>query len=135
VIGVPGNVRVYLACGVTDMRKGFDGLAARVQTVLQLDPHGGALFVFRGRRGDLLKVLWWDGQGLCLFAKRLERGRFLWPQAKDGSVVLTPAQLSMLLEGIDTSSLRLGIQTFSACLIMSSVISAIKYSPKCNYPE
>ena len=99
MIGVPGNVRVYLACGVTDMRKGFDGLAARVQTVLQLDPHGGALFVFRGRRGDLLKVLWWDGQGLCLFAKRLERGRFLWPQAKDGSVVLTPAQLSMLLEG------------------------------------
>jgi putative transposase len=72
-----------------------------VQTVLQLDPHGGALFVFRGRRGGLLKVLWWDGQGLCLFAKRLERGRSLWPQAKDGSVVLTPAQLSMLLEGID----------------------------------
>lgn len=101
MIGVPGNVRVYLACGVTDMRKGFDGLAARVQMVLRLDPHGGALFVFRGRRGDLLKVLWWDGQGLCLFAKRLERGRFLWPQAKDGSVVLTPAQLSMLLEGID----------------------------------
>ena len=66
------------------MRKGFDGLAARVQTVLQLDPHGGALFVFRGRRGDLLKVLWWDGQGLCLFAKRLERGRFLllWPLSR-----------------------------------------------------
>jgi transposase len=101
VIGVPGNIRVYLACGVTDMRKGFDGLAARVERMLQLDPHSGALFVFRGRRGDLLKVLWWDGQGLCLFAKRLERGRFLWPQAKDGSVVLTPAQLSMLLEGID----------------------------------
>jgi transposase len=101
VIGIPGNVRVYLACGVTDMRKGFDGLAARVQLTLQLDPHGGALFVFRGRRGDLIKVLWWDGQGLCLFAKRLEHGRFLWPQAKDGSVVLTAAQLSMLLEGID----------------------------------
>jgi transposase len=101
VIGVPGKVRVYPACGVTDMRKGFDGLVARVQTVLQLDPHGGALFVFRGRRGDMLKVLWWGGQGLCLFAKRLERGRFLWPQAKDDSVVLTPAQLSMLLEGVD----------------------------------
>jgi transposase len=101
VIGVPGSVRVYLACGVTDMRKGFDGLAARVQTTLRLDPHIGALFVFRGRRGDLLKMLWWDGQGLCLFAKGLERGRFLWPQARDGSVVLTPAQLSMLLEGID----------------------------------
>ena len=64
MIGIPGNVRVYLACGVTDMRKGFDGLAARVQTTLRLDPHGGALFVFRGRRGDLLKVLWWDGQGM-----------------------------------------------------------------------
>jgi len=101
VIGIPGNVRVYLTCGVTDMRKGFDGLAAQVQLTLQLDPHGGALFVFRGRHGDLIKVLWWDGQGLCLFAKRLERGRFLWPQAKDGSVVLTAAQLSMLLEGID----------------------------------
>ena len=68
MIGVPGNVRVYLACGVTDMRKGFDGLAARVQTVLQLDPHGGALFVFRGRRGDLLKVLWWD---VCRCNERL----------------------------------------------------------------
>jgi transposase len=101
MIPIPTGVRVWLATGHTDMRKGFDGLAARVQTVLQLDPHGGALFVFRGRRGDLLKVLWWDGQGLCLFAKRLERGRFLWPQAKDGSVALTPAQLSMLLEGID----------------------------------
>lgn len=84
MIGIPGNVRVYLACGVIDMRKGFDGLAARIQTTLRLGPHGGGLFVFRGRRGDLIKVLWWDGQGLCLFAKRLERGRFLWPQAKDG---------------------------------------------------
>ena len=93
MIALPAGTHIWVACGVTDMRKGFDGLAARVQMVLQLDPHGGALFVFRGRRGDLLKVLWWDGQGLCLFAKRLERGRFLWPQAKDGSVVLTPAQL------------------------------------------
>ena len=67
MIGIPGNVRVYLTCGVTDMRKGFDGLAAQVQLTLQLDPHGGALFVFRGRRGDLIKVLWWDGQGCaCL---------------------------------------------------------------------
>jgi len=64
-------------------------------------PFGGQLFVFRGRRGDLVKVLSWDGQGLCLYAKRLEKGRFIWPQAKDGSVSLTAAQLSMLLEGID----------------------------------
>ena len=96
-----GEVRIYLACGVTDMRKGFDGLAARVQTVLQLDPHGGALFVFRGRRGDLIKVLWWDGQGLCLFAKRLERGKFRWPRIADGVMRLSAAQLAALIEGLD----------------------------------
>jgi transposase len=97
----PPGTRVFLACGATDMRKGFDGLAAQVQAVLAQDPYGGALFLFRGRRGDLVKALWWDGQGLCLCAKRLERGRFVWPQAKDGVVSLTPAMLSMLLEGID----------------------------------
>ena len=85
------------------MRKGFDGLAAQVQTVLSLDPYGGALFVFRGRRGDLLKALHWDGQGLCLYAKRLElaRARFVWPQTGSGTITLTTAQMSMLLEGID----------------------------------
>lgn len=97
----PPNVRVWLAAGMTDMRKGFDGLASLAQQQLGQDPFSGQLFVFRGRRGDLVKVLSWDGQGLCLFAKRLEKGRFVWPQAKDGSVSLTPAQLSMLLEGID----------------------------------
>ncbi|HQT65626.1 MAG: transposase [Acidocella sp. 21-58-7] len=101
MIGLPGNVRIYLACGVTDMRKGFDTLAAQVQTMLNLDPHNGALYAFRGKRGDLVKILWWDGQGLCLFCKRLERGKFLWPRTQDGSVLLTMAQLSMLLEGID----------------------------------
>jgi transposase len=101
MITLPGGMRVYLACGVTDMRRGFDSLAAQVQTVLKLDPFSGALFVFRGKRGDLLKALMWDGQGLVLYAKRLERGRFLWPQASEGIVSLTPAQLSMLLEGID----------------------------------
>jgi transposase len=72
-----------------------------VQTALAEDPFSGQAFVFRGRRGDLIKVLWWDGDGLCLFAKRLERGRFIWPQADNGTVSLSPAQLSMLLEGID----------------------------------
>lgn len=98
---LPGGVRVFLACGVTDMRKGLDGLAAQVQTVLAQDPYGGALFVFRGRRGDLIKALYWDGQGLVLYAKRLEKGRFVWPQASSGAVTLTAAQLSMLAEGID----------------------------------
>lgn len=83
------------------MRKGFGGLSALAEKVLAEDPFCGHLFVFRGRRGDLLKVIWWDGQGACLFSKRLERGRFVWPAAKDGKISLTPAQLSMLLEGID----------------------------------
>ena len=81
--------------------QGLRGLAAQVQTVLSQDPYSGAVFCFRGRRGDLLKILVWDGQGLVLVAKRLEKGRFVWPQATSGIVSLTPAMLSMLLEGID----------------------------------
>jgi transposase len=101
VITVPAGVRIYLACGVTDMRRGFNGLSLMAQDVLKQDPFAGHLFAFRGRRGDLVKILYWDGQGFCLFAKRLEKGRFVWPVTKEGSVVLTPAQMSMLLEGID----------------------------------
>jgi transposase len=101
MIALPAGSRVWLAAGVTDLRKGFDGLAAIVQLQLAEDPFSGHLFVFRGRAGDRIKVLWWDGDGLCLFAKRLERGRFVWPQASSGTVALTGAQLSMLLEGID----------------------------------
>ena len=78
MIPIPAGVRVWLATGHTDMRKGFDGLALIVQETLKRDPHCGHLFVLRGRRGDLIKCLWSDGQGLCLFAKRLERSRFLW---------------------------------------------------------
>ena len=98
---IPSGTRVWLAAGATDMRRGFDGLAAIVQERLGADPVGGHVFIFRGRRGDLVKMLWWDGDGLCLFAKRLERGRFIWPQVTEGSVHLSTAQLSMLLEGID----------------------------------
>jgi transposase len=101
MISLPVGTRVWLAAGVTDLRRGFTGLSAQVQTTLEHDPFGGHVFVFRGRRGDLLKLLWWDGDGLCLFAKRLERGRFVWPKADSGTVALTRAQLSMLLEGID----------------------------------
>jgi transposase len=101
MIPVPAGVRVWLATGHTDMRKGFDGLALIVQETLKRDPHSGHLFVFRGRRGDLIKCLWHDGQGLCLFAKRLERGRFLWPSSTDGTVTISAAQLGYLLEGID----------------------------------
>lgn len=101
MIGLPPGTRVWLAAGVTDMRRGFDGLAALVQAKLQLDPFSGHVFVFRGRRGDRIKVLWWSGDGMCLFTKRLEYGRFVWPAAESGRVHLSPAQLSMLLEGID----------------------------------
>ena len=91
--GLPAGTRVWLAAGATDMRKGFDSLAAQAQTVLGQDPFSGHVFCFRGRRGDLVKLLWWDGDGLCLFAKRLERGRFVWPRAEEGVAVLTRAQL------------------------------------------
>lgn len=101
MIPIPARTRVWLAGGVTDMRKGFIGLSARVEAILKGDPYSGHLFVFRGKRGDLIKVIWWDGQGACLFSKRLERGRFVWPSAADGKVVISSAQLSMLLEGID----------------------------------
>ena len=101
MLSLPPGTKVYLASKPVSMRLGFDGLAALVQTRLDADPFSGHAFVFRGRRGDRIKVLWWDGDGLCLFAKRLDAGRFVWPQATDGAVSLTPAQLSMLLEGID----------------------------------
>jgi transposase len=101
VIQLPAGTRIWIAAGVTDMRRGFDGLSAQVQTVLNEQPFSGHVFAFRGRRGDIVKLLWWDGDGLCLFSKRLERGRFIWPKAESGTVSLSRAQLSMLLEGID----------------------------------
>ena len=101
MITLPSNTQIWIAAGVTDLRRGFMGLSALVQSQLEQSPMSGQVFVFRGRRGDLIKVLWFDGDGLCLLAKRLERGRFVWPQASSGSVALTRAQLSMLLEGID----------------------------------
>ncbi len=101
MLGLPLGTRVWIAAGITDMRKGMDGLAAMVQTALGEQPFSGDLFVFRGKRGDLVKLLWWSGDGMNLYAKRLERGRFVWPQACSGSVHLSTAQLSMLLEGID----------------------------------
>lgn len=101
MIGAVSGVPVFLAAGVTDMRRGIGGLCAQARNVLQENPAGGAVFVFRGRKGDRLKILHWDGQGFCLYYKVLEHGYFPWPQASGGAVSLTPAQLSMLWEGID----------------------------------
>jgi transposase len=101
MIPLPANVRVWIAAGRTDMRRGMNGLALQVQEGLKRDPHAGDLYVFRGKRGDLIKVLWHDGIGLSLYAKRLDRGRFVWPAADGGPVTITPGQLGYLLEGID----------------------------------
>jgi transposase len=101
MIPMPSGMRIWLATGVTDMRRGMQGLALQVQEGLKRDPHAGDVFVFRGRRGDLVKILWHDGLGFSLYAKRLERGRFLWPSPADGVVAITPAQLGYMLEGID----------------------------------
>ncbi len=101
MIPVPASTKIWHAGGVTDMLKGFVGLSALAEAVLRQDPYSGHLFVFRGRRGDLIKVVWWDGQGACLFSKRLERGRFVWPSIADGKLTISTAQLAMLLEGID----------------------------------
>ncbi|MBV9044054.1 MAG: IS66 family insertion sequence element accessory protein TnpB [Alphaproteobacteria bacterium] len=101
MIPIAPSVRVWIATGHTDMRRGMNSLALQVQEGLKRDPHGGDLYVFRGKSGKLIKILWHDGLGMSLYAKRLERGRFVWPQANDGAVVITPAQLSYMLEGID----------------------------------
>ena len=101
MIPVPSGVRVWLAIGQTDMRKGMNGLALQVQEGLGRDPFAGDLFVFRGRAGDLIKTLWHDGIGLSLYAKRLERGRFIWPATIDGAVSLSAAQMAYMLDGID----------------------------------
>ena len=108
MIPVPSGVRVWLAVGRTDMRRGMNSLALQVQEVLKRDPHAGDLYVFRGRRGHLIKILWHDGMGMSLYAKRLERGRFRWPPPAEpglaqagGIVAISTAQLAYMLDGID----------------------------------
>jgi transposase len=101
MIAAPPGVRVYLACGTTDMRRGMAGLAMQVQQILEQNPFDGAIFAFRGKRAGLIKVLWHDGIGLCLLTKRLERGQFIWPTTSTGAISLTAAQLATLLEGCE----------------------------------
>jgi transposase len=120
MIPVPTGVRVWLATGYTDMRRGFPGLSLQVQEVLRRDPLCGHLFCFRGRRGDLLKVIWHDGQGACLFTKRLERGRFLWPSAaRCGDDLFGAAWLSAVRDRLATApenlAADLGWMTFKLC--------------------
>ena len=101
MIALPPGARVWLASGVTDMRKGMPGLSLLVQEGLGRDPYAGDLYVFRGRSGSLVKILWHDGVGMSLYMKRLEHGRFIWPAAKDGAVAISAAQMGYLLDAID----------------------------------
>lgn len=101
IVNLKPGTRVFVSCRPIDLRKGFNGLAALVANELHSDPYSGQLFVFRGKRGDYLKMLYWDGTGLCLFAKRLEQGSFAWPPVMDDSMALSQGQLAMLVEGID----------------------------------
>jgi transposase len=98
---IPSNTQIWLVAGITDMRRGFVSLSGLVQSQLDKSPLSGQVFVFRGRRGDQVKLIWHDGDGTCLLQKRPDRGRFVWPQATSGAISLTRAQLSMLCEGID----------------------------------
>jgi transposase len=101
MISAPGGVLIWLVAGFTDLRKGLDGLCALVQSRLQENPFGGSLYIFRGKSGDKIKILWYSHDGLCLFYKRLSDGKFVWPQVREGTVAMSAAQLAMLLEGID----------------------------------
>ena len=106
MIGVPAGVRIVVAARPVDFRNGLDGLAALVQQALRDNPFAGDLFVFRAKRADRVKILAWDGTGLCLFQKRLEKGRFAWPPVQDGVIRLSAAQLGLLLEGLDWLRVR-----------------------------
>lgn len=101
MIGPAGSVRVMVAVKPVDFRKGADGLAALVRDEIRADPFDGAIYVFRAKRADRVKLIWWDGTGVCLYAKRFEDGKFQWPAPSGGAIRLTPAQLSALLEGLD----------------------------------
>ncbi len=101
MFGLPPSAKIYLCLAPCDMRKGFDGLSAQVRNILLLDPFSGAVFLFRGKRGNRLKALVWDGSGLVLYAKRLERGKFVWPRAQEGALRVSAAQMAMLVEGLD----------------------------------
>lgn len=101
MISLPSGTKIYLACKPVDMRKGFDGLTAMAKQIFDQDPYSGHAFLFRAKRGDYFKMLYWDGSGLCLFAKRLERGRFVWPPLVDGAQLLSVAQVATLIEGMD----------------------------------
>jgi transposase len=101
MIGPSGTVRVLVATKPVDFRKGADGLAALVRDTMGADPFSGTVYVFRAKRADRVKLVFWDGTGVVLVAKRLEDSEFRWPKLQDGVIHLSAAELSALLEGLD----------------------------------
>ncbi|CAH2409640.1 IS66 family insertion sequence element accessory protein TnpB [Mesorhizobium escarrei] len=111
MIGPTGAVKVMVATKPVDFRKGAEGLAALVRETMGADPFSGTVYVFRAKRTDRIKLIFWDGTGVCLYAKRLEDGEFRWPKVQDGVMRLTAAQLSALLEGLDWRRIHEARQT------------------------
>jgi transposase len=111
MIGPAGAIRVMVATRPVDFRKGAEGLAALVRETMQTDPFSGAIYVFRAKRADRVKLIFWDGTGVCLFAKRLQDGAFRWPRIEDGVIRLSAAQFSALIEGLDWRRVHAAKQT------------------------
>ncbi|MFS4439510.1 IS66 family insertion sequence element accessory protein TnpB [Paracoccaceae bacterium GXU_MW_L88] len=110
MISPAGNFRIYLASRPVDFRKGMDGLAAIVQSEFDLDPFSGAIFIFRAKRTDRLKIVVWDGTGLILVYKRIEGAGFVWPKISDSTISLTRSQFEALFEGLDWTKVRSRMQ-------------------------
>ena len=125
MIPIPSGVRVWIATGHTDMRRGMQSLALAVQQSLKRDPHAGDLYIFRGRRGDLVKILWHAGLGMLLYAKRLDRGKFIWPSASDGAVSISAAQMAYMLEGIDWLESATDLAAAERRLIHENLLSLV----------
>lgn len=106
MINLPSGTRIWLVAGVTDMRKSFIDLGELVQHALDENPFSGHLFIFRGRKGDTVNILWADADGLCLLTKRLEEGQFIWPAVRDGKIAVTRSLLAMLLDKLDWRQLK-----------------------------
>ena len=124
-LSFPPSTKIYLSLAPCDMRKGFDGLAAQVSQILRLDPFSGTVFLFRSKRADRLKALVWDGSGLCLYAKRLEHGRFVWPHASEGALRLSPAMARSISASSDDRMLRRSAQSLRLRAFSSRAVLAL----------